>query len=172
MQNYGSQSLMIGFNSVINSQIINFANMHIPHECQNDPDAGSGIVTHPHISLLTDIELVFPQSDLTNIIKKIPSFKVEFGALSFFKNDKVDVIKIDIISQPLLDIHYELKSIIPNHYKFDEYHPHCTLAFVKPNSCDFILQHSNYFRGMTLVVEWINFNSARGLSHSIKINQK
>lgn len=163
---------MIGFNQTINNKIIQFANSVIPFDCQKDPENNQGIVTDPHISLLTDIHSVFPQTELMDIIKKIPAFKINFGAISFFKNDNVDVIKIEVESEQLSTIHYNLKSIIPNSYKFDEYNAHCTLAFVKPNSCDSILKYSNFFRGMSLDVEWINFNSAMGISHSIKINQK
>lgn len=172
MNNYGSQSLMICFNDAIDAQIINFARNNIPVEYQADPANNQGIVSEPHISLLTDIEILYPQTDLTNVIKKIPSFKVNFGPISFFKNGKMDVAKIDIESPQLNEIHYNLRTLIPNHYKFDEYHPHCTLAFVKPDSCDFLLQNSNYFRGMSFQVEWINFNSSMGVSYSIKINQK
>lgn len=172
MNNYGWSSLMIRFNKAIDEQIINFANSVIPADCQNDPENGSGIVTEPHISLLTDLEITFPDSELRKIISQIPEFRVEFGPISFFRNGKVDVAKIDIVSDQLDEIHYHLKSMIPNHYKFDEYHPHCTLAFVKPGSCDSILNQANYFRGMCYDVDWINYNSAKGVAHSIKINQK
>jgi hypothetical protein len=172
MNNYGSQSLMIRFNEIINDKIISFAHSIIPEDLQKDPSNNQGIVIDPHISLLTDIEILYPHQDLLETIKKIPSFSINFGAISFFKNADVDVIKVDIESDQLNEIHYNLKSLIPNHYKFDEYHPHCTLAFVKPNSCDFILKSSNYFRGMNFNVDWINFNSAMGITHSIKINQK
>lgn len=172
MKNYGWSSLMIKFNETINNQIISFANQVIPIEYQSDPENGSGIVTDPHISLITDLEITYPEHKIREIIKNVPSFKVVFGTISFFRNDTVDVAKIDIESDQLNEIHYHLKELIPNHYKFDEYHPHCTLAFVKPGTCDFILQQSNYFRGINFQVDWINYNSAKGVTYPIKINQK
>lgn len=172
MKNYSWSSLMIKFNPVIDEHIMSFANQHIPYDCQNDPEDGSGIVTDPHISLLTDLEITFPDSELRSIIRQIPTFTVDFGPISFFRNGKVDVIKIEIISEQLNAIHYNLRSLIPNHYSFDEYQPHSTLAFVKPGSCDSILNQANYFRGISYEVNWINYNSAKGISHSIKINQK
>lgn len=172
MHNYGSQSLMVGFNDVIDQKIINFANSFIPFDCQKDPENNQGIVTEPHVSLLTDIKDAVLLPATVTSIKTFPAFKINFGSISFFKNDNVDVIKIEIESPELTQLHYLVKNLIPNSYRFDEYNAHCTLAFVKPNSCDFILQNSNYFRGMSHTVEWIEFNSAMGVSHSIKINQK
>lgn len=171
MNNYGATSLLIGFNKTINNTIISFAQAHIPPELQKDPDNSQGIVTEPHISLLTDIDDAFLDFEIKKIIEKIPSFKITFGEISFFKNDDVDVIKIDIESGPLHDIHYNIRSMIPNHYKFEEYNPHCTLAFVKPNTCDNILTHKSFFRGINFTVQTINFNSAKGVSFPIKINR-
>lgn len=172
MKNYTWSSLMIGFNKTINECIIDFARKNIPAECENDPEKGSGIVTEPHISILTDIELTYPMTDLRNVIGSIPAFDINFGPISFFKNDNVDVIKIEIESDQLNEIHYYLRSVIPNGYKFDEYKPHCTLGFVKPDSCNGILNQCNYFRGMKFPVEWINYNSAKGIPFSIKIDRK
>lgn len=171
MNNYGSSSLMIKFNKLIDSKIIGFANAHIPVEFLKDPNNNKGVVDDPHVSLLTDLEIAFPESSLRAILEKVPAFKINFGAISFFKNDDVDVIKIEIESKELNALHYQLKSLIPNHYKFDEYNAHCTLAFVQPNTCDFILQQANYFQGMNFTVDWINYNSAMGVSHTIKINK-
>lgn len=171
MNNYGWSSLMIKFNKAIDSQIISFANKFIPAECQSDPANGSGIVTDPHISIITDLEISYPALEVRKNIEQLAPFNVSFGPISFFRNDHVDVIKIDIISDELNTVHYHLKNIIPNHYKFDEYHPHCTLAFVKPGTCDGILNQANYFRGMTYQVNWINYNSAMGVAHSIKIGK-
>lgn len=171
MNNYGATSLMIGFNPIINQKIISFARDNIPYDAQENPNDGKGIVTDPHISLLTDIDLTFPDVKLKKVIQEIPAFKINFGDISFFKNNS-DVIKIDILSEQLDEIHYNLRKLIPNNYKFDEYKPHCTLAFVKKDSCDDILKLKSYFRGMNFTVEAINFNSQKGVSFPIKINRK
>ena len=162
---------MINFNPAIQDTIINFANKVIDPACLSDPDDGKGIVTDPHISVLTDMHSAILTSEQKEFISKLPEFRIDFGDINFFKNEKVDVIKIDIISEKLNYIHYQLRSIFPNSYKFDEYHPHCTLAFVKPDSCNSMVQYASYFHNINSTINYINFNSSFGVGFPIKINK-
>ena len=85
MKNYGWSSLMIKFNETINNQIISFANQVIPIEYQSDPENGSGIVTDPHISLITDLEINYPEHKIREIIKIFHRLKSHLGPFLFLE---------------------------------------------------------------------------------------
>jgi 2'-5' RNA ligase len=78
-----------------------------------------------------------PVNNITRGDSLIPNtrpFKVTLGDVTFFegeKDDKYDVVKIDVQSQDLIDLNQRLRSNIEHTNDYPEYQPHITVAYVK-----------------------------------------
>lgn len=90
-----------------------------------------GRVKDPHVTVLFGLHSDIEDEDVENIIKtfKCPSVKLE--NISVFENDDYDVVKFDIDNTDLKKMNQQLKSL-PYTSDYDQYHPHVTIAYVKP----------------------------------------
>ena len=98
-----------------------------------------GLETDSHITVCYGLVYETDYFKLRRLVKNFGSIDVQYGAVSKFVSDNYDVIKIDIISDKL----HELNSLIRNNFEvktsFPDYQPHMTIAYVQPNSCDYLL---------------------------------
>jgi len=81
-------------------------------------------------------------SEYSEMKKAVNSFGVindiSFGQINSFRNNgkqPYDVLKVEIISEKLSQLHYYIKDNFENEDNFPVYEPHMTLAYVKPNTC-------------------------------------
>jgi 2'-5' RNA ligase len=96
-----------------------------------DEKDGCGRETEQHVTVLYGLTDGTPSEELKHIVESTKPFLIEFGGLSIFENEKYDVIKLDMISEELHNLHLELRRSCPNEYKFPDYKPHCTIAYVQ-----------------------------------------
>lgn len=94
-------------------------------------DDGLGLETEPHVTLLYGLhsDEIKDQDVLDISSKGIESIGLHNP--SVFENEKFDVLKLDVEGKFLHRINKEL-SKLPNTNKFPDYHPHCTIAYLKP----------------------------------------
>lgn len=98
---------------------------------------GFGLETESHITLLYGIHS--DEVSDSDVIKKSKSEDLGYLILSnasLFENDKYDVLKFDVqypskSEKVLHKINERLKEL-PHTSTFPEYHPHCTIAYLKP----------------------------------------
>ena len=105
----------------------------------NDEDIydedGFGLEDNAHITLFFGIK---PEVDYKDIVEKLKDYTnipeyIELKNISIFEtNDLYDVVKFDIDdgNEMLSGIHNYIEENFPNKKQF-EYHPHCTIAYVK-----------------------------------------
>lgn len=94
---------------------------------------GDGRETDVHVTVLYGIM----SKDRADVEKFLPKgvVPVELGAISRFDTaDEHDVIKIDVESDELHEIHEEMKDGVENDDEHPEYKPHVTIAYVKKGS--------------------------------------
>jgi hypothetical protein len=98
-----------------------------------DSDRSYGLETEPHATLLyglhsSDLE----DDDVIGASMKhgIPK-ELKLHNASCFNNDKYDVLKFDVDSDHLHKINGELTKL-PHTTDYPDYHPHCTIAYLKP----------------------------------------
>lgn len=99
---------------------------------------GFGKENDEHVTLLygqNDKDFV----DIKDEIQNTQTFEIKFGNISKFESDDYDVVKVEIISKELENLHYKLKENFENKDEFPKYNPHATLAYVLPKSCDDLL---------------------------------
>ena len=100
---------------------------------ENDTNS-HGLEDEPHITLLYGLhdsnsasEILEMCYDFLFSVKELDLFNV-----SSFDNDKFDVLKFDV--KGAQNLHIVNKELVkfPHTNKFPEYHPHCTIAYLKP----------------------------------------
>jgi 2'-5' RNA ligase len=116
----------------IAQHIISWGELNIADEdLYIDEKDGCGRETEQHVTVLYGLTDGTPSEELTQIVKSTKPFLIEFAGVSVFENPKYDVIKLDVISEELHNLHSQLRKACPNENKFPDYKPHCTVAYVQ-----------------------------------------
>lgn len=101
-----------------------------------DDNGGYGLETEPHCTLLYGLHDGVTLDEVKNIINKYTFSDLKATGPSLFENEKFDVLKYDI-GYPtrggafLHKCNNELTTL-PNTQTFPDYHPHATIAYLKP----------------------------------------
>jgi 2'-5' RNA ligase len=101
-----------------------------------DDNGGYGLETEAHCTLLYGLHEEVTLDEVKNILNKFKFGELKATGPSLFKNEKFDVLKYDI-GYPtkegafLHKCNHELNKL-PNTQNFPDYHPHATIAYIKP----------------------------------------
>ena len=114
----------------LDSELPNWAAAHIPA----DALAADGVEMEPHVTVLYGFALDFDSSKLAGLLRR-PD--VRLGPVTRFECPEYDVLKVDVASKDLEELHAELAErfkdrITPSKW---DYHPHLTIAYVKKGAC-------------------------------------
>lgn len=105
-----------------------------PSDLYEDDTNDYGIEKEPHITVLYGFMSSIVPEDVKNFLSDIhQNIQFELTGIGCFpggENKPYDVIKFDIKSNQLQDLH-KLCEEIPNKQTFPDYHPHMTIAYVK-----------------------------------------
>lgn len=105
-----------------------------------DDNGGYGIETEPHCTLLYGLHEGVKVTDVSQILSEITFGDCVIHNPSLFENEKFDVLKFDVTYQPapyyngldFLHIANEKLNKLPNTQTYPDYHPHMTVAYLKP----------------------------------------
>lgn len=154
------------------NKIIEFVN-DLPEECIYEEEGQNyGKETNPHITLMYGLDDK-EESRVKELLTKVPSkIMAELGKISKFENADApyDVLKIEVKSPHLNKIHEMIRKNFDNNYKWPNYNPHVTLAYVKKGTCN---EHvgNKTFEGTKVMFEAFMYsNGNREQNH--KINMK
>ena len=134
-------------------------------------EEGYGRELYPHITVaygfLNEIDYI----EMDKYLKLIPQFEIELGDISIFEADNYDVLKVDINSIPLTQLHYDLISRFANIQTYPEYKPHMTLAYIKKGM---FLDTINPFKEKSFIINKLEFSHANNvcLPLNLKIETK
>jgi 2'-5' RNA ligase len=158
-------SIQIQFPESVKHEILTWGDYQIPDDILLD-DFTWGRDDDPHVTLLYRLNFSHFFT-LQKLLEKENSFEIKLGATSLFKKEYFDVLKIDVESNCLHRITQRLMNemILPKQYP--QYIPHVTLAFLKKNTGDFLVEN-DFFKDKTLKVDHLCFCSRAG--DKIKIN--
>lgn len=148
----------------VKSAIRNWAVDHLPDDVL-DPDKGRE--DELHVTVLYGLHTNDPD-DVAKVIESFKPFQIRFGAISKFAAEKYDVIKIEVSGDKLEEMNEALKKL-PYTSDFPKYQGHCTLAYVKPGSCDHLLPN-DAFKDMIVDVADVVFSPADGPKKRIGLN--
>jgi len=129
-----------------------------------------GYEDKPHITVLYGVHADSPPLSLIDILETYPKFTIQLGLVSLFKgveNDNgFDVVKIDINNPDLHVLNQAVEECCEYTDQFDEYNPHITIAYVKPDTCDYLTNNPT-FKGLSFVVDRILFSGHSGNKREI-----
>lgn len=147
---------------------------NIPNECvYEEVGENYGKEANPHVTVmygLSPIEETRVKELLTKVPKKIVA---ELGKISKFSNADApyDVLKIEVKSPHLNKIHEMIRKNFDNNYKWPEYNPHVTLAYVKKGTCNEYVGNKT-FEGMKVMFETFMYsNGIRELNHAVPMKE-
>ena len=96
----------------------------------SDADGGKGLETEPHVTLLFGLHKEVSDNDVLDVSMPNKVSDILLHNVSIFENEEFDVIKFDADAEWLHEVNAKLVKL-PNTNKYPEYHPHCTVAYVK-----------------------------------------
>ena len=102
---------------------------------EEDDDDSYGLNDTPHITLLYGLheDEVEPDTIMDVIKQDVGPVTTDIKNISIFENEKYDVVKYDVpVTEDLKKYRDMFKKTFPNTQSFPDFHPHVTLAYVKP----------------------------------------
>lgn len=69
--------------------------------------------------------------DVRELIKDVEPFKVYLTSISIFDNEEFDVLKFDVESQAIHDLHDKVANAFPHEQMYPTYKPHVTIAYLQ-----------------------------------------
>ena len=146
----------------------------IPNECvYEEVGENYGKEANPHVTVMYGLSPV-EESRVKELLTKVPKKIVaELGKISKFSNTDTpyDVLKIEVKSPHLSKIHEMIRKNFDNNYKWSQYNPHVTLAYVKKGTCNEYVGNKT-FEGMKVMFETFMYsNGIRELNHAVPMKE-
>lgn len=100
---------------------------------EDDEDKTYGLEDEPHCTLLYGLHKEVTLDEVNEIINRFEFGPCEIHNASLFENEKYDVLKFDVKNENLNKCNEKLCEL-PYTTDFPDYHPHMTVAYLKPGT--------------------------------------
>jgi len=162
-ESHSFSTVMLEIGGSLRSDLMRFIKESIP-DCNV---ASDGKEDNPHVTALYGLHTGSAETARDHI-SDVESFEITLGKISkFTTSDEHDVLKIDIESKRLREIHSLLKEL-PHTLTYKSYNPHLTLSYVNKGSCEDLVG-SDLFDGKKFIVNSLVFSSKTEDKTSIKL---
>lgn len=94
-----------------------------------------GRETNPHVTILYGLHSDIPDEKIEELVKEMNAPTITLKNISTFNNAEFDVVKFDVESEDLFRMN-KLFTQLPHTTNYPDYHPHATIAYVKPGEGD------------------------------------
>jgi len=125
-----------------------------------DDLASHGRETHPHVTVRFGV--VDDADKLREVLKDFKSFKIRLGLTRVFDpgvhSEGACPVVVDIESDELLRLNAAIEEALAEKTNDFEYHPHMTLAYVKPEAADKYRDLED-FKGIEFVIDAVTLSS-------------
>ena len=137
------------------------------YEPEDDPSYGKE--TEPHVTVLFGLHNDIPDSDIEDEINKIKRPEIKFGGISSFSNPKFDVLKFDIDSKDMHQLNKKFREF-PYTSNYPDNHPHCTIAYLKPNMAEKYIKKLKNSVDMDMETSHVVYSKSDGTKKSYKLS--
>ncbi len=180
-ENRGGDSASLGclmamFPKEVCEKINKFNNKIISEKILYKEGSEFGRETEGHVTIRYGFTKDLNELEIRQLLKGQKSFMVELYGLDKFAGQPnelkgnppkpYDVIYLKARSSILNKLN-EATKVFPNQQSFNEYHPHYTLAYVKPNSFSFIREGMN----IRVLIDKICYSSISGIKSYYQLNE-
>lgn len=159
---------MLYFNEGVTNELHNQINKDDLYE--SDEMGGYGIETEPHCTLLYGLHdnEVTPEQ-IMDVLSKYTYTTCKAHNLSCFENPMYDVLKYDIQGDNLSETNEELKQF-PFTTDYPDYHPHMTIAYLKPGKGkEYIQKFSDKHKELAMVPQHAVYSRTDGTKLKIPV---
>lgn len=116
------------------TRIMEFGQKIIPDDIlyfdPTEPD-DYGREREPHVTIKFGLTEHYSKEQIAELLRGTKPFPVSIRGMDIFSNPQYDVIKLNV-DGPELHRLREVCDKLPNEDKYPEYHPHMTLAYLRP----------------------------------------
>ena len=137
------------------------------YEPKDDPSFGKE--DDPHVTILFGLHTDIPDADIEKEIDKIKMPKLEFKGVSAFKNKQFEVIKFDVESKDMHKLNKQFREF-PHTLTYPDYHPHCTIAYVKPDKADKYIKKLKNSLNIDMTPSHIVYSKSDGTEKTYKLS--
>lgn len=128
---------------------------------QPEDDSSYGREMEPHATILFGFHSDVKDEDIEKEIDKIKTPKIGFKGISSFNNEKFDVLKFDVDSEDMHELNTKFKKF-PHTNNFPDYHPHVTIAYLKPNMDKKYIEKMNGFEKIPIEIDKLVYSKPNG----------
>lgn len=107
--------------------------IHPDHVYTQEGDRSFGLETEPHCTLLYGLHEGVTTENVEKVLDKYTYYTCKAYNASLFENPDYDVLKFDIKGDNLHETNKDLQQY-PFTSNFPDYHPHMTIAYLKPGT--------------------------------------
>ena len=170
-QSYSYSSLQINYPLSFSDEVIKWSKNNIEKQTLylEENDDSFGIEDEIHTTVLFGITEKFPNATKL-ALKNIKPFKIKLSYISKFYSGDYDVLKINIISKELENLHYLLEDSVENENEYPVYQQHLTLAYVLKNTNNHLIG-INQFSNREFLVNSLFFSSNSRLDYKLRLNK-
>lgn len=148
--------------------VLAFAQSIPPEKIISGKDEGQG---EPHTTLLYGIDST-DAAPIKAALQDAEPVRLKLGKLGLFENDDADVLMIEVESPDLEALNAQLRAEVPHVDKQLEYHPHLTIAYLKPGEgAEFVNKGAPGITGKRMKLDTVKFSSKDGTVVDIPLGQ-
>lgn len=96
-------------------------------------DNDYGIEDNSHVTLAPCLDSNVDLEKLKTLLSPLNEYKCILNNISIFENEKYDVLKADVKCPNMHKTYEKIKDNFELHSDYKEYHPHMTIAYLKPS---------------------------------------
>jgi hypothetical protein len=152
----------------------NFPEMNKIHDAINpddvytqEGDRSFGFETEPHCTLLYGLHDGVATEDVKKVLDKYTYTTLKAHNASLFENPDYDVLKFDIKGDNIHETNKDLQQY-PFTSNFPDYHPHMTIAYLKPGTGKRYAKMLKEFE-YDLIPQYVVYSKPNGDKDKIKI---
>jgi len=160
-------SVQVDLPDHLSEMVINYGNK-IPDNLIYDKEQQYGREKDVHVTVLYGLLDEKPDG-VRELVREYKPFKVKLGKISAFTNgDDYDVLKVEVKSFVMNNMHYFIEEKLENKNSFPVYKPHVTVAYLKKRNVNSWVG-DKHFAGIEFLVDELTYSSLNGDKYKIEL---